>query len=407
MLLNLERARQLMADEGLDALIAATPVNVTYMSDYASEFLLGGFEDHVAAVIVSRRDDVAPLLVIPEFDLPYMVAKPSWIDAVRSYGSPWSSVGVFMEEALVEETTDLKRALADLRRKVAPTRQDGYRSALKAALRDMDLAGAKLGIDDPRVGRHLETAEIGAGPITDTQQLMRRIRMVKTEAELAILRRGAEINAEALGEVIAAGAQGQSETELIRVYRKTLTGHDARYLGERGMMFGPGDASVFSLPASDTRTLAQGDTVVLDCLGTWQRYHMDLARTAIVGEPSPDQRIRYDAVCTALSEVEDAMRASVHTADLRQLARKTVEGFGLRGELTSVTTHGLGLEIFEFPTADSLAQGFELEADMVVNTEVFYRDPELGAFHLEDSVRVAPTGCKLLHEVARDLIVFH
>ena len=407
MLLNLERARRLMADDDLDALIAATSVNIIYMSDYASEFLLGKFEDYVAAVILPRRSDIAPVLIIPEFDLPYAVARPSWIEAVRSYGSPWSSVGVFMEEALIEEATGLKKELAGLRAQVASTRQDGFAAALQAALRDMGLAGAKLGIDDPRLGRDLEAAEFGAMPIADTRQLMRRIRMVKTDAELSILNRGAEINALALSEVVAAGTVGQSEAELIRIYRRTLTDHDARYLGERGMMFGPGEASVFSLPASDTRTLKLGDAVVLDCLGTWQRYHMDLARTAVVGEPSEVQKLRYEAISTALAEVEDAIGAGVHTADLRILARQTIEGFGLRGDLTSVTTHGLGLEIFEFPTGDGLALGFELETDMVVNTEIFYRDPELGAFHLEDSVRVTRSGAKLLHEVPRDLVVFH
>ena len=67
---------------------------------------------------------------------------------------------------------------------------------------------------------------------------------------------------------------------------------------------------------------------------------------------------------------------------------------------------GLGLEVFEFPFADGLAAGFALERDMVVNTEVFYRDPELGAFHLEDSVVVTEEGCRLLHDMPRDLVVF-
>ncbi len=399
MLMNIERARALMEEAGLDALIGATPVNVTYMSDFASEFLLGKFEDYVAAVIVPRSPDLAPVLIIPEFDLPYAVARPGWIKTIRSYGNPWSSVGVYMEAALVEENSALKADLASLRAATGPTQKANYFDALAAALAELGLGDARLGIDDPRLGARL-------GGATDTLELMRRIRMVKTEDEIAILTRGAEINAEALRNVIAAGAAGAAEDELIRVYRRTLTERDARYLGERGMMFGPGEASAFSLPASAERRLTPGDAVVLDCLGTWAGYHMDLARTAVVGEPTVAQKTRYDAVAAALAAIEAAIKPGVHTADLRDLARRTIEGFGLRGDLTSVTTHGLGLEIFEFPTADSLAQGFALEAGMVVNTEVFYRDPDLGAFHLEDSVRVTASGCHYLHEVARDLVIF-
>lgn len=400
MLMNLERAQGLMDEAGLDALIGATPVNVTYMSDYASEFLLGKFEDYVAAAIVPRSPDIAPVLIIPEFDLPYAVARPSWIETIRSYGNPWSSVGVYMEVALVDENTQLKTDLAALRQAVAPSQAATFFDALQAALGEMGLTNAQLGIDDPRLAARL-------GGASDTLQLMRRIRMVKTPAEVAVLTRGAEINAEALRNVIAAGKAGIAEDELIRVYRRTLTECDARYLGERGMMFGPGEASAFSLPASRERRLCPGDAVVLDCLGTWAGYHMDLARTAVVGDPSQEQQTRFDAVGAALDAIEAAIRPGVHTAELRKLARQTIEGFGLRGDLTSVTTHGLGLEIFEFPATDSLAEGFVLEADMVVNTEVFYRDPELGAFHLEDSVQVTGSGCRFLHEVPRDLVVFH
>jgi Xaa-Pro aminopeptidase len=180
-----------------------------------------------------------------------------------------------------------------------------------------------------------------------------------------------------------------------------------RHLGERGMMFGTGDASSFALPASGERTLTPGDAIVLDCLGTWRRYHMDLARTGVVGDPTPAQKLRFAAVKTALEAVEaKAMRPGIHTADVRTLTRDTIAGFGLRPELVSVTTHAIGLEVFEFPGPDGLARGFALEEGMIVNTEVFYRDPELGSFHLEDSVVIEGAGCRMLAPLPRELVVF-
>jgi Xaa-Pro aminopeptidase len=146
--------------------------------------------------------------------------------------------------------------------------------------------------------------------------------------------------------------------------------------------------------------------VVLDCLGTYKGYHMDLARTAVVGEPTRDQLHRHRAVVGALTAVEDTIKPGVHAQDLRELVRRSIEASGLKRELVSVTTHGLGLEVFEFPQAESLANGFVLEAGMVVNTEVFYRDLDLGAFHLEDSVLVTETGCRMLRPMSRDLTVF-
>lgn len=406
MLLNRARLSEQLAADGLDAVILATEPNIVYGSGFASEFMLGRFEDNVAAVLLPRDPDVPPALIVAEFDLPYLAERPSWIDDVCVYGSPWSSVGAFMGATLEAKLdTALRHRLLALRARVKPKQQPDLVAALAAAIRARKLT--RLGCDDLRLAARLAGQGIGGDAgIADALWTMRRVRLVKTADERAIMTQGARLNAAALEAVVATGKPGLREAELTSVYRRYLAEHDARHLGDRGMMFGPGDASSFSLPLSAERRLAPGDAIVLDCLGTWQGYYMDLARTGVVGAPTAAQKHRYDAVLTALRAVEDTMKAGTHTQAVRELVRDTIAGFGLRRELVSVTTHALGLEVFEFPYPDSLAAGFALEAGMIVNTEVFYRDPELGSFHLEDSVAVTATGCSLLHSVPRDLVVF-
>jgi Xaa-Pro aminopeptidase len=408
MLLNRARLSRQLAEEGLDAVILATDANVAYGSGFASEFFLGHFEDHVSAVLLARDPAVPPALVIPEFDLPYLAERPSWIEDVRIYGNPWSSVGTFMGATLeAKMDTGLRRKLAASRARLKPTQTPAMLDALEKAIRDRRLERARLGCDDLRVAARLEARGIGGtAGIVDALWTMRRVRIVKTEAERALMTRGAALNAEALAKVVAAGRPGALEADLTRVYRRHLADHDARHLGDRGMMFGTGDASNFSLPSSDERRLTPGDAIVLDCLGTLRGYHMDLARTGVVGAPTASQQLRYTAVRTALEEIESRMRAGVHTQDVREWVRDAIAKFGLRRELVSVTTHALGLEVFEFPDETGLAKGFALETGMIVNTEVFYRDPDLGSFHLEDSVAIAPEGCALLHPVPRELVVF-
>lgn len=408
MLINRPRLQQVLREEGLDAVVLATATNVTYAAGFISEFMLGRFEDFSTAVIVPA-DGSPPVLVLPEFDLPFYAESRCWIDDVYSYGNPWSAVGVFMGQSLESKLdTPLRRDLKALRDRLAPRQENTFMKALTKALRARGLEHARVGSDDMRLAGLMAAEGIGGNAaIRDVLQPMRRARMVKTPDEVAILTRGAEINAGALRRVIAGGHAGMVESDLTHIYRRELAEAEARHLGDRGMMFGAGDGSAYSLPMGTTRRLEPGEAVVLDCLGTYRGYHMDLARTAVVGAATAEQRLRHKAIVTALEAVEAAIRPGVHTQDLRKLVRNTVAGFGLRGELTSVTTHGLGLEVFEFPHADSLAEGFTLEAGMVVNTEVFYRDIELGSFHLEDSVQVTETGCRLLHDVPRSLVEFH
>lgn len=407
MLLNRQRLQDILTEEGLDAVVLATPHNVIYGGEFASEFMLGGFEDFTSAVLLPRETGLEAGLVVPEFDLPYLVDAPSWIESIYAYGNPWSSVGMFMGETLeVSTDTPLRQRLKALRDRLRPSWQENFFDSVVALIQDRGLGGARLGCDDPRLAAALTAAGVGATDMPDVRQLMRRVRMVKFPAEVEILTEGAAINAAALEEVIAAGSKGVLESDLIRVYRQALTNRDCRFLGERGMMFGTGDASSFSLPADTPRHLEAGDAIVLDCLGMHRRYHMDLARTGVVGEPTKDQRHRHEAVVAALKAVEIECKPGAHTQELRGLVKRTIGGFGLKEELTSVTTHGLGLEVFEFPYEDSLKEGFTLEEGMVVNTEVFYRDEILGSFHPEDSVAVTASGCRWLHEVPRDLVIF-
>ncbi len=408
MLINRPRLQDVLGDEGVDAVVLATATNITYAAGFISEFMLGRFEDFSTAVIVPA-DGSPPVLVLPEFDLPFYAESRCWIDDVYSYGNPWSAVGVFMGQSLEAKLdTPLRRDLKALRDRIAPRQENTFMKALQRALRERGLSNARLGSDDMRLAGLLAAEGVGGNTaIRDMLQPMRRARMVKTADEVAVLTRGAEINAAALRQVIAGGRAGMAESELTHIYRRELAEAEARHLGDRGMMFGAGDGSAFSLPMGETRRLEPGEAVVLDCLGTYRGYHMDLARTAVVGNATQEQRRRYMATVTALEAVEATIKPGVHTQDLRKLVRSTITGFGLRGELTSVTTHGLGLEVFEFPHADGLAEGFTLEAGMVVNTEVFYRDIDLGAFHLEDSALVTETGCRLLHDVPRNLVEFH
>ena len=313
MLLNLSRAQSVLAEEGLDAVVLATPVNVIYGSGLASEFMLGHFEDYTSAVILPADPTQAPALVLPEFDLPFMVEAGTWIDDIRPFGSPWSTVGAFMGETLERHLyTPLRQKLKAARDALAPIQRPTFLDAVTSTLKERGLSAARIGCDDARLGRMLEDAQVGGNAgIADVLQIMRRIRVVKTVNEVAVLTRGAQINAAALEAVIAGGHAGMVEHDLTQIYRRTLVEADARHLGDRGMMFGAGDGSSFSLPSVDGHRLNDGEAVVLDCLGTYRAYHMDLARTAVVGTATPDQRKRYQVTVTALEAVEDAIKLVV------------------------------------------------------------------------------------------------
>jgi Xaa-Pro dipeptidase len=406
MLFNLERAQQLIADANLDAVVLATPTNVIYGSDIASEYLLGGLDDYTHAVVIPASSSVSPAFIVPDNDMPHIVESATWLEELYPYGNAWCSIGRFMGETLEAHVdTAFRDRLQSRRRSLGGRQVQTFIDALQKAIADRNLTAARIGCDDMPLARMLEERNVGANMgIPYVRQLVRRIRAVKTPSEVELLTKAATINANAVMKTAKQAREGMLETDLIRSWHMALTEQDAQHAGERGMFFGTGDASTFYLPSDQHRTLRKGDSVIFDCIGSYKRYCMDVARTAIVGEPSKELLHRHCAVDTALSASLDMTRAGVHTRDIAALIEDTIDSFGLKGNLTSSLTHGIGLVVFEFPNADGLANGFPLEEGMSVNTEVFYRDPYLGGFHMEDTVVVTQSGHRILSSLPRDLI---
>ena len=90
---------------------------------------------------------------------------------------------------------------------------------------------------------------------------------------------------------------------------------------------------------------------------------------------------------------------------VRSVAEKVIESYGLEPMLTTMVFHGIGLDILEYGDPAHKTRGWTLETDMTINFEVFYRDPEVGGVHLEDTVRVTPTGLEHFAQLPREIIV--
>jgi Xaa-Pro aminopeptidase len=132
-----------------------------------------------------------------------------------------------------------------------------------------------------------------------------------------------------------------------------------------------------------------------------------MARTAVIGAASAEQRRMFAAVRKALEEAESMMRAGTHTSAITQHAAQVMSACGFRPELTTLTMHPIGLQVFDYTESRHESEGWTLESDSVVNFEVFYRDSEYGGVHLEDSVLISAAGARPLAPEPRDLLELH
>lgn len=406
---DIGRIQTLMRDARVDLILGKEDSSLYYLSGHHSDSTLCHFYDDWACALVPMRSDVPAALVVQEYDLAYQATKPTWLPELRVYGSPWSSAGKLLADIQAGKgvETELRKPLRALYEATRSKHHPDLAQAVKGYVRDHFGSSVQLRIacDDLRYHARLKSVFGDQVEVVDAQPLLRRIRAVKTPAEIAVLTKAAEINARALDAAAAAIHAGAPWGAMVQGYRGSLAASGAKPLGERGMLFnsGPDGSFVLDHDYVEQKTFAAGDTVVMDAICEYRLYRADMARTAVVGSASAEQRKMFGAVRQALEEAESLMKAGVHTSKVAQRAADVMAAHGYSPERTTLTMHPIGLQVFDYAESSHEAEGWMLETDSVVNFEVFHRDSEYGGVHLEDSVLVSASGAAPLVRVDRGL----
>ncbi|HEX8810504.1 MAG TPA: Xaa-Pro peptidase family protein [Terracidiphilus sp.] len=232
--------------------------------------------------------------------------------------------------------------------------------------------------------------------------LVERLRLVKDEAELVILREAAEIGSSLFDYILGILRPGLREVEVAAELE-----HAARIAGAEGMSFETIVASGArsALPhgrATDARLPRRG-FLTLDFGIIHKGYCSDMTRTVHFGTPRANERAAYEAVLEAQQAATVAVAAGVRCGDVDKAARGILRRAGLAEAFTHSTGHGVGLEIHEPPRIAS-GQTTRLEAGMVVTIEPGVYLPGQFGIRIEDMVAVSRTGGEILTPAPKALI---
>ncbi|MHB1132430.1 MAG: M24 family metallopeptidase [Chloroflexota bacterium] len=396
MLLNIERARRLMTERGLQALVATSPENVGYLSDYGSPGMKPSNRLGQAYAVLPARPDIPPFLAAPTIDLCLVAQQPTWIEEVRSFGDFYVEL-----EGTDEVRGDLALYKALLSRVKPET--DGV-TALARGLADRGLDGGRLGIDEagilPAIWEQIQLALPQAG-LTRAYGLFREIRAVKSQVEIERLRRAAAVALAGIAETFAAAREGVSQRELSQIYHTAVAARGA-YPRPSAWGCGPGSAWPFTLPHE--YRLKAGDLIRCDVGCMLDYYWAGTSRTAVLGSPRPEYRQYYEAVYAAHMAALGTVRAGARAADVFEAGVAAARKGGIPHFRRTHVGHGIGIEAYDEPliTPDS---SWILEAGMVINIEPPYYDLGFGGVTVEDTVVVTESSFDFLTPAPRDLYV--
>jgi Xaa-Pro dipeptidase len=218
---------------------------------------------------------------------------------------------------------------------------------LRALLAEKGLAGKRLGVEydthglTAANGRRLDATLDGFAETVDASDLVARLRLVKSAAELAYVRRAAELADAALDAAIAETREGADEGAILAAMHKAIFGGGGDYPGNP-FIIGSGRDALLCRYKSGRRRLDAGDQLTLEFAGVWRQYHACLMRTLLVGEPAPRQRALHAACREALLACEERLVPGTPMGAVFDAHAEVFERHGLGAHRLNACGYSLG-----------------------------------------------------------------
>ncbi|MGC8838893.1 MAG: M24 family metallopeptidase [Anaerolineae bacterium] len=236
---------------------------------------------------------------------------------------------------------------------------------------------------------HLEMADVTVA--------FARLRAVKSAREIEKVREAVRQSDAAMEAAVELVHEGITEREVVAEILRTLFAE-----GADGVAFMPlvvaGPRAAWKHAPPTSRPIQKGEPVYIDLGASYQGYCADLSRTVLLGKPSPEQARALEFALAATEAVKEAARPGVPARYLAQVGDEVAARFGLADRAWG-TGHGLGCKLREEPLLDRTNE-LPLAPGMVMAIEPMCVC-EWGTFVIEDDILVTETGSEFLSHSPR------
>lgn len=362
-----DRARERMAAQGIDALVITQEENLQYFAGTTPSMALN-FSLTRPSVLILPMKAPPVILTMGRGNL----SASGFIEDVRGYcellAFPLTRVADLLRELHLEDRR-IGFELGHEQRLGIPA--GGYLDLLQSL---------------PRIAPH------DAGP------LLHRLRMIKSEEELAYMRTAADITARARQRLFRHEKlrHGITERQVDRLMRQLILEEG----GDRTSFVilqssKPGAAN----PFKPDRPLDRGDILAIDTGACCGLYTIDYPRMAVLGKAADEQKKAYDAILFVNRKMTQALRPGIRCSDLFAVCMKAIEQAGAQIDDPSRLSsgrmgHGMGMIITEPPSIMPNDHTL-LEPGMVISTEPGIRLGDV-EFLYEDVHVITPDGSQRL-----------
>lgn len=262
-----------------------------------------------------------------------------------------------------------------------------------------ELTGKVIGIDGNWPTR-FSIQFINNYEIHDISPMLERIRSIKDENEIKLLKEASLLNDEVMKKVknfIKPGITEKELSEKIRVWQSIAPLSGISF--EPIVLFSENAADPHGIPQE--RILKDDDLVLIDMGGMYKGYASDMTRCYLM--PNHTQLIDiYNIIQKANEESIKAIKPGVTFAQIDKIARDIITEAGYGPNFVHRLGHGVGMEVHE-PLDVSAANNTVLEKGMCFSIEPGIYIEGVGGVRIEDLVCVTEDGVMVLNELSKNI----
>lgn len=355
---RLERARALMGNNRLDAVILAGGTSLDYFTG-----MRWGNSERLTCVVIPRRGEA--FIVTPKFE------EERTLEQART-GPLGSGTQVLTWE---EDQSPYQLVAQGLKSAGLTAGTLGIEETVKYVFAEgIALASPSLNI-------------ASATPVTTG------CRMIKDAHELALMRLANQITLKAYEAVYHALQPGMTQADA-----GALIASAYDRLGFRGdATVQVGKYSALPHGSATPQTIREGTIVMIDDGCTVEGYQSDITRTFVLGKATDRMKRVFDIEHAAQTAALKAARPGVEAQSVDAAARTVIEdaGYGPRYKFFSHRVgHGIGMDGHEWPY---LVRGntLKLQPGMTFSDEPGIYIPEEFGMRLEDDMHITENGAEL------------
>ncbi|MCP4959107.1 MAG: aminopeptidase P family protein [Actinomycetia bacterium] len=330
-----QRCQTLMAERDIDAILVCTEPEVRYFTGFHTPFWQSPTRPWFTVVPSTGK----PIAVIPGIGAASMSA--TWIDDVRTWSSPHP------EDDGVSLLTDCLREVAGADGRIGLPM--GPETHVRMPLDDLDRLRSSL------------------NGFTDATDIIRSLRMIKSEAEINKHSHICTIVSNAFDELPNLVSTGMTERQAFSAFRAEILRQGADEVPYLVGATGPGGIGDIIRQPSD-RLIEPGDLLIFDTGSTFDGYFSDFDRNFAFTHAAQDAKDAYRAVWDATEAGFEAVRPGATTTTVFEAMNTVLKANGSLGNDVGRMGHGLGMQVTEWPS-HTASDNTVIEENMVLTLE--------------------------------------